>query len=250
MDRLSLKANMTKSFSLLLCLVMTSCGLFEARTGVSDTHTFFSSSINTISTIPVYYPENYGSATPVIYLLNGWGTDAYAWGSGMDLAQQAFDREIIIVSMSAGAHTYTNDYQDPDQQYEDYVMEVVAEIEDEYGLELEYTQRALCGISNGGGGVLFILSEHSDTFSACGSLSGTYYTETDNYSGFENRGLRFDVGREDTGLISTARWVHDRLNQNRVEHEYYEHEGNHSWTFWKKYAPKQFDFLQAIISGE
>jgi len=239
-----------KIILLLASLILASCGFFEAETGVSDTHAFVSSSINTFSTIPVYYPEDYSSTTPVIYLLNGWGTDATAWGSGMDLAKEAFDRDIIFVSMTAGAHTYTNHYSDPDQQYENYVLEVVAEIEVEYGLEIDSTKRAICGISNGGGGAVYILSVHPDIFAACGSLSGTYYTGTDNYSGFINKGLRFDVGTEDSGILSGLRWFHDRLDQNDVDHEFYEHPGGHNWTFWKKYAPKQFDFLQAIISGE
>ncbi len=245
-----MEATVTKKLFILTLLILASCGLFESETGVSDTHAFLSSSIGSFSTIPVYYPEDYSSNTPVIYLLNGLGADASAWGSGIDLAKEAFDRNIIFVSMTAGDNTYTNHYSDPNKQYEDYVLEVVEEIEVEYALEIDSTKRALCGISNGGGGAVYILSRHPDIFAACGSLSGTIYTGTTNYKGLNNKGLRFDVGTDDTSILSGLRWFHDRLDENDVDHEYYEHSGDHNWTFWKKYAPKQFSFLEAIISPD
>ena len=236
--------------SILLVWLLSSCSLFEADTGLSETYTFYSSSIEAIATVLVYYPESYTSSTPVIYLLNGWGTDAYAWGSGMDLAQEAYQRNMLFVSLSAGANTYSNNPTDSTESYEDFVLEVVTEVETEYALEIDHEQRALCGISNGGGGAVYLLSEHPDTWSACGSLSGTSYSGTVNYANFSGRGIRIDVGTEDEVVLSQLRWLHNRLTEKGVEHEYREHPGGHDWTFWEKYCPRQFDFLEEIISSD
>ena len=242
-----MRARIIKRISLLLTLVLVSCGLFEPATGVSESYTFFSSALTGISSVLVYYPESYSASTPVIYLLNGWNTEANAWGSGIDLEQEAYDRNIMFVSLSAGANTYTNDPNSSNDNYEDYVLEVVSKVENKYELEIDYQQRALCGISNGGGGAIYILSEHPDLFAACGSLSGTVYSSLENYGNFTERGIRIDVGTED-GVLSQLRWLHDKLDEEGIDHEYHEHPGRHDWDFWGKYAPKQFDFLEALIS--
>ena len=241
MNRLS-----NKFFVLSTILALSHCGLFEPNTGVTDSYTFFSSSIRTLSSVIVYTPDPYDSDTPVIYLLNGWGADANAWGSGMDLAHEAQERKIVFVSLTAGANTYTNDPLQQDENYEDYVLEVVSKTEQEYDIDIGYEQRALCGISNGGGGALFILSEHPDSFIACGSLSGTRYSSLSNYANLVDRGIRIDVGTTD-GVLNQLRWLRDKLDEENVEHEYYEHAGKHDWDFWGKYAPKQFDFLETFI---
>lgn len=232
----------------ILSFLLTACSLFEPETGITENFTFLSSSLRSLSTVLVYYPESYSSSTPVIYLLNGWGAEVSAWGSGVDLAQEALDRDIMFVSLSAGVNTYTNDPLHDDENYEDYVLEVVSKVEDEYDIDIDYQSRALCGISNGGGGALFILSEHPDSFIACGSLSGSVYSGMSNYSNFIDRGVRIDIGTTD-GLLNQCRWLDNKLTEEDIDHEYYEHPGEHDWTFWKTYAPEQFDFLEGKISG-
>ena len=232
---------------ILLVLLLSSCELFQGDTGVTDTHIFLSSSISAVSTVLIYYPEDYSPTIPVIYLLNGGGTDAYAWGSGMDLAQEAYDRNLMFVSLSAGDNPYSNSLNNSNEQYDDYVLEVVSKVEKEYDVEIGYEQRALCGISNGGGGAIYLLSVHPDTFIACGSLSGSVYSTLIDYENFEGTSVRIDIGTEDDNL-SPLRWLRDRLNGTEVQLEYFEHAGDHDWKFWRKWAPRQFDFLEDIIS--
>ena len=231
---------------LIFTIVLSSCDLLFDP-GVHETYTFFSRSVGNISTVEVYYPHSYSSSTPVIYLLNGWGASADAWASGIDLKQEAKDRDIMFVSLTAGAHTYTNDPDEEDEQFEDYVLEVVRKVEDYYEIDISYQKRALCGISNGGGGVIYILSEHPDTFIACGVLSGTRYTQLSNYANLVDREIRIDVGLND-GVLGQMRWLHDMLDENEVDHEYHEHRGGHNWDFWEVWCPKQFDYLEDIIS--
>lgn len=236
-----------KKYLLIIPFLFHSCDLLFDQ-GVHETYTFFSRSISNISQVEVYYPDSYTSSTPVIYLLNGWNTEADAWGSGIDLEEEAKEREIMFVSLTAGAHTYTNDPVDVNEQYQDYVLEVVQKVEKNYDIDIDLNRRAICGISNGGGGAIFILSEHPDKFAACGVLSGTYYSATSKFTNLVDRDIRIDVGTSD-GVLSEMRFLRNKLNENDLEFEYYEHPGGHNWTFWEKWCPEQFDFLESVISG-
>lgn len=230
--------------------ILFSCSLFEPDTGVEEKYNFFSSSLNEMSTVWVYYPESYASSTPVIYLLNGFfKAPSGEWGSEMDLQREAHNRDIIFVSINSGSNTYTNNTSQTNANYEDYVLEVVSTIEDEFAINIDYTKRALCGISGGGGGAVYLLSQYPDNFMACGSLSGTVYGTLIDYGNLADRDIRIDVGQQDLGILSDLRWLHNKLNENHVDHEYYEHSGEHDWTFWRKWTPNQFDFLEAIISS-
>ncbi|MBT3253983.1 MAG: hypothetical protein HN995_09980 [Candidatus Marinimicrobia bacterium] len=233
----------------ILVLLLTSCGLFEPDTGISDSFTYASEAIGATGIAGIYYPESYTSSTPVIYLLNGWGADAFAWETGIDLAMEAHKRNIMFVSLSAESNLYMNNSSLPNKNYEDYVLEIVEEVETEYGIEIEHTSRALCGISNGGGGAVYLMSQHPSLFTACGSLSGTYYNQI-NFNNLRSHGIRIDVGEDDTAVLWELQSLHNKLDQERINHDYYEHNGGHDWDFWKKYCPEQFDFLEARISGE
>ncbi len=166
----------------------------------------------------------------------------------MDLAQEAHDRDIMFVSLTTGVNTYTNDATHPDENYEDYVLEVISKVENEYDSDIDYQSRAICGISNGGSGALFIRSEHPDSFMATGSLSGSVYSGMTSYGNFVDRGVRIDIGTTD-GQLNQCRWLHDKLILEDIDHEYYEHPGEHDWDFWSVYGPEQFDFLEALIGA-
>lgn len=232
-----------------IMVLLNSCGLFEPETGISESFTYESIAIGTTGVAAVYYPEDYTSSTPVIYLLNGFGTDAFAWETGIDLAMQAHKRNIMFVSLSAQYNLYVNNTSLPNRNYEDYVLEIVAGVEDEYGIDIEHTSRAICGISNGGGGAIYLMSQHPDLFTACGSLSGTYYNQI-NFGNLRSHGIRIDVGTNDDVVLSELQHLHSKLTDERINHDYYEHAGAHDWDFWKKYCPEQFDFLEDRISGE
>ncbi len=231
-----------------LVTFLASCGLFEPDTGISESYTFESTAIGATGVAAVYYPEDYTSSTAVIYLLNGWGTDAFAWETGIDLAMEAHKRDIMFVSLSAGSNLYMNNSSIPNKNYEDYVLEIVEGVENEYGLEVEHTHRALCGISNGGGGAIYLMSRYPNLFSACGSLSGTYYNQI-NFNNLRSHGIRIDVGTDD-GILRELQRLHNKLTDDRISHDYYEHAGDHDWDFWKKYCPDQFDFLENWMSTD
>lgn len=232
---------------LIITALLSSCGLFEPDTGISDSYTFESEAIGATGVAAIYHPESYTDSIPVIYLLNGYGTDAFAWETGIDLAMEAHQRNIMFVSLSAGYNLYKNNSSLPNRNYEDYVLEIVEGVEAEYGIEIDHRNRAVCGISNGGGGAVYLMSRHPQLFSACGSLSGTYYSGII-FSNLRNHGIRIDVGKDDDTVLRELQSLHSKLTDERISHDYYENAGDHDWNFWKKYCPEQFDFLESQIT--
>lgn len=238
-------------YSVPLCVLLVSqflytCSLLGTR---EETFSFDSATTGKQQTVYVYHPEDYTANTPAIYLLNGWGAPASAWGSGIDLVKQAEDRGLIFVSLTAGENQYTNSFIDSSSRYADFVLEVAEKVEDKYGLDLDWQKRALCGISNGGGGAVYVLSLYPEWFAAAGCLSGTVYSRI-NYPGLAERSIRIDVGTGDTGIIDDLRSLRDALEDNEINHAYFENPGGHNWDFWSRYAPAQFDYLQDIISSD
>ena len=215
--------------------------------GRAESHTFESESTGKYETVFIYYPEEHTAAIPVIYLLNGMGADASAWGSGINLARQADRLGVMLVSLTAGFNQYVNHPSDSSKQMADFVLEVVTEVESLYGIEIVRQNRALCGISNGGGGAIYLLSHYSNRFQAAGCLSGSVYTGI-NFEGLVSKGIRIDVGTEDTSVLTSLRWLDGKLRDEHINHAYYEHAGGHNWDFWKKYAPEQLEFLQERIA--
>lgn len=227
-----------------LSMVFLGCSLFGPR---EEEFSFQSETTGQKQTVIVYHPRDYSTDTPVIYLLNGWGADVSAWGSGIDLVEEATKRDIFFVSLTAGENQYVNSYIDSTKRWADFVTEVAEEVEQEFDLDVDWDQRALCGISNGGGGAVYVLSHFPDWFAAAGCLSGSFYTGID-YEGLAERAIRIDVGYGDSNVLTGLRSLRDRLVANEIEHEYHENPGTHNWEFWEKYAPQQFDYLQEFIS--
>jgi len=226
--------------TLLATLLMAGCGLFEPVRGLSESYVFESNALGETGVAALYFPEAYTDSIPIIYLLNGYGTDAFAWETGIDLAREAHKRKIMFVSLSAGYNLYKN-------AYEEYLLEIVSGVEAQYGIQIDHTRRALCGISNGGGGAIYLMSRHPDLFTACGSLSGTYYTGI-NFVNLRNHDIRIDVGKQDNTVLTELQRLHSKLTEERIDHDYHEHVGKHDWDFWKKYCPEQFDFLEDVLT--
>ncbi len=223
--------------------LLLGCDLFGSR---EEEYSFESETTGKRRTVLVYHPRDYAAEIPVIYLLNGWGADVSAWGSGIDLVDEAEKRDLFFVSLTAGENQYVNSYIDSSQRWADFVIEVAEKVEDEYGLDIDREQRAMCGISNGGGGAVYVLGLYPDWFAAAGCLSGTQYSYI-NYEGLVSRAIRIDVGLGDTQSLSAMRNLAERLEANEIEHEYHENPGGHNWEFWQRYAPAQFEFLQGLI---
>jgi len=192
-------------------------------------------------------PQTSEPPTPVLYLLNGAGADAFSWTTGADLQEAADQFDMIIVSLASGQYPYRDVPGDSSQSYESYVLEIVKIVDDNYDTGKTRNLRGIGGISLGGIGAIYIASRHSGKFISVTSLSGTHDIDyMPSLNGLENLNLRIDVGYGDEN-ISNFRYFNQLLIENNIEHEYNEYPGGHNWAFWSLYYKEQIEFHSKIF---
>lgn len=216
------------------------------------TITFHSQAISEDVYFLLYPPKQGEKPLPVLYLLNGRNALPEAWASGVNLQKAANDYEMIVVSIWGGSSGYVNSSSDTTKRYEDYVLEVVQIVDDNFPTRREPSGRGLCGISMGGFGALILASRHHDLFGSTSSLSGalnygvqvtgTYeYDPVTHVEDFRGLRIKIDIGLSDN-LLYYNRQFHEALTVAGIPHEYNEYPGGHNWDFWGARVQEHFRF--------
>jgi len=134
----------------------------------------------------IYLPPNYETNTdkeyPVLYLLHGGGGSHKDWperGHVGDVANQLMASneatEMIIVCPEAGK-TFMNYFNSPDWRYEDYFFEeLIPHIETTFRTKTDKANRAVAGLSMGGGGTIVYAAHHPEMFCAAYAMSAYVY---------------------------------------------------------------------------
>lgn len=217
---------------------------------------------------------------PVVYLLHGYGGDAFNWQDHIDLAPLADKYEMIIVCPDgSNASWYLDSPVDPASQYATYVgRELVRWIDDNYPTIPAAEFRGITGLSMGGHGALYLASAYPDNFTVTASMSGgvdlTFSTKKyeiaqrigsfeeyprrwQSYSVINRIGqlarfsghLLVDCGVDDI-FIDNNRTLHQRLTTAGIEHQYWEKPGRHSWDYWTATLPGHLEFFQRHFSSQ
>ena len=141
-----------------------------------------------------------------------------------------------------------------DDLFEQYLLtDVVPTVEARYRVAPGREQRAIAGLSMGGGQSLKIGLGHLDLFSAVASFSGaiprdfeTRFSTLLNNAKETNRKLKtlwIGCGEQDS-LFPRSKNLSDLLTKDGITHVFYPIEGVHNYTAWKKflaqYAPLLF----------
>ena len=136
----------------------------------------------------VYLPKSYTSSSdksyPVLYLLHGGGGNHTDWEKQGHLTAAANQIiagneacEMIIVCPEAGK-TFMNYFNNPEWRYEDYFFqELIPFIEANYRVKADKKNRAIAGLSMGGGGTIVYASHHPELFCAAYAMSGYLYRQ-------------------------------------------------------------------------
>lgn len=133
----------------------------------------------------VYLPEGYNKDThyPVVYLLHGLSDDYTAWATkgGLQIVADELIRSgevkpMVIVMPNAGGpdvhNTWNGYFNVPGHPYEDFFFgEFLPAVEKEYSCGGCKYQRAIMGLSMGGGGSTVYSQRHPDMFSSCYAMS-------------------------------------------------------------------------------
>ena len=216
----------------------------------------------------IYTPPDYAKTTrryPVLYLLHGSNDTAAGWTMAGN-ANFVLDNLLaggkalpMIVVMPFGHATpfgvpvpqggITND-----ALFEDYLLkDVIPTVEARYRVSPGRENRAIAGLSMGGGQSLRIGLGHLDLFSAVASFSGavpadfeTRFAALLKDSKGTNQKIKtlwIGCGRQDS-LFARSSNLSELLTKYQVKHIFYPIDGVHNFTAWKKflaeYAPLLF----------
>jgi enterochelin esterase-like enzyme len=215
----------------------------------------------------VYTPPGYEKATrryPVLYLFHGSNDTAAGWTTAgyanFVLDNLLADKKMVpmIVVMPFGHATpfgipvpqggVTND-----ALFEDYVLkDVIPTVEAKYRVAPGRQNRAIAGLSMGGGQSLRIGLGHLDLFSAVASFSGAIPGDFEKRfadllhdapgTNAKLKVLWIGCGQQDS-LFPRSQNLSELLNKNQVRHVFRATDGVHNYTVWRKYLSEYVPLL-------
>jgi enterochelin esterase family protein len=214
----------------------------------------------------VYTPPNYERSSarlPVLYLLHGADGDETVW-TQFGRANLIIDNLIaekkvapmVVVMPFAYAYPWHAGVA-PEKQRADFERDLTEDlipfVQGQYRVSTDREQRALAGLSMGGGLTLAIGPRHLDLFSRLAVFSsggGQNPEQSLGHIGQNAKSLNdrlklfwIGVGTEDGAMVGAKR-ASDYLNSVGVKHTYKTSPGAHTWIVWRKYlnevAPLMF----------
>jgi len=242
--------------------------------------TYYSTALKRFRRLHVYTPPGYELGKgkfPVFYLLHGAGDSDDSWSSvgragfildNLIAAKKAKPMIIVMPAGHAGAFRMGGSRPAVDEFSQDFLNDIMPLIEKTYRVRTERKDRALAGLSMGGGQTLNIGIPHLDKFAYLGVYSsgvfgitgGGRFGGTNAPAGptFEEQnramlddaklkqGLKlfwFATGKEDF-LIATSRATVEMFKKHGFDVVFKETEGAHTWLNWRDYlnefAPQLF----------
>lgn len=212
----------------------------------------------------VYTPPGYDHRAkkqyPVLYLLHGFSDDASGWTAVgranviLDnlIAQGKAKPMIVVMTLGYGEPAYVAKPQPAVRdagmrernmtRFRDALLtEVIPAVEKEYRADRNRVQRAIAGLSMGGGESLFTGLNALETFAWVGAFSAgvgsdfsTNFPKLNAKSASGLQLLWIACGKDDR-LIEPNRKFVEWLKANDIRHEWKETEGAHTWLVWRRY---------------
>jgi enterochelin esterase-like enzyme len=245
-------------------------GFDKARTGIEhgklETVEYDSKSVGTKRKANVYTPPGYSADKkyPVLYLLHGIGGDESEWRNGghpeiiLDNLIADKKAEPMIIVMPNG-RAQKDDRPGPNamgtapafgQFDKDLLGSLIPFIESKYSVKTGPENRALAGLSMGGGQSLNFGLGNLDTFAWIGGFSSAPNTRPaaelvpdPDKATKALKLLWISCGNKD-GLIRISQGVHTYLKEKKVPHTWHVDEHNHDFNHWKKAL---YQFSQMIF---
>lgn len=201
------------------------------------------------------------------------------------LVQGLSDQYNIIIVMPEGEtfSFYLDSPVNKESQFETFItQEVIQKVDKTYKTISNRNGRVITGLSMGGHGALYLSARHPDLFCAAGSMSGAvdmaamlnrdssaqviklmqpvFGDKSSNSELYEQNSvlgmldkikanklsLIIDCGVDDF-LIESNRELHRRLVYNKVDHDYTERPGAHTWEYWENSLPYHVLFFNKIL---
>ena len=226
------------------------------RTIVKET--IQSHALGTMRNVRVYLPPGYDDRIdyPAVYCQDG--EQFFNFGRIATQASQLILEEhmppFLIIGVDTDMRNRTAQYAPDGQQFAAYcrffVEEMLPALEDRYSIRRSAEGRILAGDSLGGTVSLHLALDHPDRFGSVLSLSGAFFTPSQDRIARETDLSRLRmymlIGTEETA-VRTERGIFDFLEANRLTRElleargaqlrYEEKPGGHIWGFWQRELP-------------
>lgn len=261
----------------LLSLTITTYSQEQQRPskGVAEYKTMTSKVLNTERNYGIYLPKGYSSETgrkyPVLYLLHGYtgnNTDWIERGHLQDIANRLIKSEeaaeMIIVVPDAGTD-WNGYFNMQGWAYETYFFdEFIPHIESTYRTISNKENRAIAGLSMGGGGATVYAQKHPEMFSSVYAMSAFLGIEPGggipprdkkveelNRSVLENHAVKFvkeadeatreklrsikwfiDCGDDDF-LLDVNLDFYQAMQDAQIPSELRVRDGGHDWEYWR-----------------
>jgi enterochelin esterase-like enzyme len=248
-------------------------GFDKARAGIEhgklEMVEYDSKSVGTRRKANVYTPPGYsaGKKYPVLYLLHGIGGDENEWRNGghpeiiLDNLIADKKAEPMIIVMPNG-RAQKDDRAGPNAMRtapafgefdKDLIGSLIPFIESKYSAKTGRENRALAGLSMGGGQSLNFGLGNLDTFAWIGGFSSAPNTKPaaelvpdPDKATKALKLLWISCGNKDN-LIRISQGVHSYLKEKKVPHTWHVDEHNHDFNHWKKAL---YQFSQIIFKPE
>ena len=226
--------------------------------GEIRTHWYQSKSLGTVRRLTVYTPPGYDKNQsvryPVLYLFHGANADENAWyrlGRAnliLDnlLAAGTIKPFIVVMPFGYGVAPGGLQADNTAKFSKDLIDDVIPYIDDSYRTISNRSNRAIVGLSMGGGQALNIGLNNIDLFSYVGGFSAaignaasfpkTYANLTAN-AGQVNSKLKLlwiGCGTEDS-LFGASKSFSEWLAAGNIKHTFRETGGAHTWMVWRRY---------------
>lgn len=217
----------------------------------------------------VILPQGYeaGGRFPVLYLLHGLYGDYLNWDTRTKIETYARELQLLIVMPDAGDSWYVNSASSPAGKFDDYIAkDLIANVDERFHTIRNRNHRAIAGLSMGGYGAIKCALKYPDLFVFAGSLSGAlnaaqnlgdlrpeFRVKLVEVFGPSNSRTRIEndvfllakaiptsaprphlylaCGNSDFFLATNRAFVAE-LSEIKLDYEYHETAGDHSWEYW------------------
>ena len=269
---------MRNQFNIIIFLIFIYNSVLAAKV---EKITVYSKSMQKNTSAYVILPEKYQKDSnkkyPTLYLLHGFGGDYSTYANDFPaVKKQADDYNMVIISADGGYSSWYFDSPiDPKIKYETYITkELISYIDSSYSTIQNRTGRAICGLSMGGHGALYLSMRHSDLFGAAGSMSGgvdirpfpknweiasrlggkdkfplnweknTVINQLDSIK--DSISFMIDCGTDDF-FLEVNRQLHAKMLAKKIKHDYIERPGGHEMGYWKNAIKYQLLFFDVYF---
>ena len=233
--------------------------------GTVHEHSYFSKSLSVQRRLHVYTPPGYekdSKTYPVLYLLHGSGDNDATW-SAVGHAQFIEDNllakhkaEPMVIVMPDG-HAFTGNpgqvstnmiNRNVENFGNDLLKDVMPMVEATYRVKADREDRAIIGLSMGGGQSLGVGLRHRELFAWVGGMS-SYLPEPAKLveeafpdSKSDLKLLWFACGKDDR-LVDNARQLSAALKQKGINYQFEETPGSHAWPVWRRHLAEFLPLL-------